>query len=294
MRLTVAKVVPADSLGEFSLEAQQGEVAAVFVPLARLQQDLEIPGRVNTLLVSTGLSPPADAAGALRALVRRNAQLEDLGYSVETLEPTGVLSVGSAAGLLDEAHAKAATSALQGTGMQASALFTYLANSLRVGDREVPYSLVTALDLSAIQQPPQPAQSNDSRDSIVLNDWAATELKARAGDTVTMEYYAWEEPGRLVTKTTTLNVAGVVPIERGDREMAPTYPGITRFADAGRLGSAVPGGPAPGPQSRRGVLGEVSNDTEGVRRRWRRDSSCGRRDTVDDRDSCPAGARANR
>ncbi|MET0167365.1 MAG: FtsX-like permease family protein, partial [Vicinamibacterales bacterium] len=223
----VANVVPADSLGEFSLEAQQGEVAAVFVPLARLQQDLEISGRVNTLLVSTGLSPPPDAAGALRALVRRNAQLEDLGYSIETLEPTGVLSIGSAAGLLDEAHAKAATSALEGTGMQAGALFTYLANSLRVGDREVPYSLVTALDLSAIQQPPQPVQSNNSKDSIVLNDWAAGELKARAGDTVTMEYYAWEEPGRLVTKTTTLSVAGVVPIERGDRKMAPTYPGIT-------------------------------------------------------------------
>src|SRR6188474_1384392 len=148
MRLTVAKVVPADSLGEFSLEAQQGEVAAVFVPLARLQQDLEISGRVNTLLVSTGLSPPPDAAGALRALVRRNAQLEDLGYSIETIDPTGVLSIGSAAGLLDEAHAKAAASALEGTGMQAGALFTYLANSLRVGDREVPYSLVTALDLS--------------------------------------------------------------------------------------------------------------------------------------------------
>ncbi|HYJ93060.1 MAG TPA: FtsX-like permease family protein, partial [Vicinamibacterales bacterium] len=227
MRLTVAKVVPADSLGEFSLEAQQGEVAAVFVPLARLQQDLEISGRVNTLLVSTGLSPPPDAAGALRALVRRNAQLEDLGYSIETIEPTGVLSIGSAAGLLDEAHAKAATSALEGTGMQAGALFTYLANSLRVGDREVPYSLVTALDLSAIQQPPQPVQSNDSKDSIVLNDWAAGELKARAGDIVTMEYYAWEEPGRLVTKTTTLNVTGVVPVERGDRKMAPTYPGIT-------------------------------------------------------------------
>jgi len=227
MRLTVAKVVAADSLGEFSLEAQQGEVAAVFVPLARLQQELEISGRVNTLLVSTGLSPPADPAEALRALVRRNAQLEDLGYSIETIEPTGVLSIGSAAGLLDEAHAKAATSALQGTGMQAGALFTYLANSLRVGDREVPYSLVTALDLGAIQQSPQQAQSNDSKDSIVLNDWAATELKAGAGDTVTMEYYAWEEPGRLVTKTTTLNVAGVVPVERGDRKMAPTYPGIT-------------------------------------------------------------------
>jgi ABC-type lipoprotein release transport system permease subunit len=42
-----------------------------------------------------------------------------------------------------------------------------------------------------------------------------------------MEYYAWEEPGRLVTKTTMFTVAGVVPIDRGDRNMVPTYPGIT-------------------------------------------------------------------
>ena len=294
MRLTVAEVVPADSLGEFSLEAQQGEVAAVFVPLARLQQDLEISGRVNTLLVSTGLSPPPDAAGALRALVRRNAQLEDLGYSVETLEPTGVLSVGSAAGLLDEAHAKAATSALQGSGMQASALFTYLANSLRVGDREVPYSLVTALDLSAIQQPPQPTQSNDSRDSIVLNDWAATELKARAGDTVTMEYCAWEEPGRLVTKTTTLNVAGVVPIDRGDRKMAPTYPGIT---DSPTLDDWDPPFPVDLRRIRKvdeQYLGEVSNDTEGVCPAADGTTTLADTIRIDDRDSCPAGRGRNR
>jgi len=113
--------------------------------------------------------------------------------------------------------------------MQASAMFTYLANSLRVGDREVPYSLVTALDLATIQpsSQPSPTPPNDAKSSIVLNDWAANELQARAGDAVTMEYYAWEEPGRLVSKTTTLSVAAVVPIDRGDRKMAPSYPGIT-------------------------------------------------------------------
>jgi len=38
MRLTVANVVPADSLGEFSLEAQQGEVVAVFVPAGSMSR----------------------------------------------------------------------------------------------------------------------------------------------------------------------------------------------------------------------------------------------------------------
>ncbi len=226
VRLTVAEILPGESLGEFSLEAQQGDVSAVFVPLSRLQQDLDIPDRVNTILVSSGLSPPADAAAALRSLVRREAQLEDLGYQVETADAPGVLVIGSGSGLLDNAHATAAMDALKGTSMQASALFTYLANSIRLGEREVPYSLVTALDFTTIEPISQPA-STDAKASIVLNDWAARELQARSGDVVTMEYYSWEEPGRLVAKTTTLTVSGVVPIERGDRSMVPSYPGIT-------------------------------------------------------------------
>jgi ABC-type lipoprotein release transport system permease subunit len=226
VRLTIAEILPKESLGEFSLEAQQGDVSAVFVPLSRLHQDLDIPDRVNTILVSRGLSPPADAAAALRSLVRREAQLEDLGYQVETADAPGVLVVGSGSGLLDNAHATAAMDALKGTSMQASALFTYLANSIRLGERAVPYSLVTALDLTTIEPVSQPASTN-VKASIVLNDWAARELQARSGDVVTMEYYAWEEPGRLVTKTTMLTVSGVVPIERGDRSMVPAYPGIT-------------------------------------------------------------------
>jgi ABC-type lipoprotein release transport system permease subunit len=226
VRLTIADILPAESLGEFSLEAQQGDVSAVFVPLSRLQQDLDISGRVNTILVSTGLSPPADPAAALRTLVRGQAQLEDLGYLVETADTAGVLVVGATAGLLDTAHAGAAMDALKGTAMQGSQLFTYLANSMRIGEREVPYSLVTALDLATIEPVSSPT-SAASQDSIVLNEWAARELRATAGDVVTMDYYAWEEPGRLVTRTAKFTVSGVVPIDRGDRNMAPTYPGIT-------------------------------------------------------------------
>ena len=69
LRLTVAGVLPGSSLGEFSLEPQQADVRAVFVPLSRLQQELETPGRVNTLLVS---ARPGRANGGRSAAVARH------------------------------------------------------------------------------------------------------------------------------------------------------------------------------------------------------------------------------
>src|SRR5688572_15691206 len=45
LRLTVRAVVDAAQMGDFTLQAQQGEVRAVFVPLRRLQADLDVAGR---------------------------------------------------------------------------------------------------------------------------------------------------------------------------------------------------------------------------------------------------------
>ena len=146
MRLTVRRVLPASSLGEFALEAKQGEVLAVFVPLSRMQQDLEIEGRVNAMLVSAKEGTTGSRA-AIESMVRQRTQLADLGLSVKAVESQGALSVGSSAGVVDEAHAAAVNEALAANGSKGKTLFTYLANTMRVGDREVPYSLVTALEI---------------------------------------------------------------------------------------------------------------------------------------------------
>jgi putative ABC transport system permease protein len=64
---------------------------------------------------------------------------------------------------------------------------------------------------------------------IVLNDWTARELSARPGDSITLDYYVWEDPGRLVTRSASFQVSAVVPIAglAADRELAPVYPGIS-------------------------------------------------------------------
>jgi ABC-type lipoprotein release transport system permease subunit len=224
LRVTVADVLPREALGEFSLEPTQADVRAVFVPLADLQRELEIEGRVNTLLASRREEAPNGSA-SLGSLLPRHATLEDLGLTITPVEPAHTLVVGSQAGLLDDRQADAARGALTAAGLQPSAVFTYLANSLRIGDREVPYSLVSALDLRQIAP-----DVSTGEDAIVLNQWAADDLGARAGDTLAMEYYVWEEPGQLVTRSATFTVAGIVPIASGGRDLAPAYPGISDSA----------------------------------------------------------------
>ena len=52
MRATVRAVLPESGLGGFALRPNQGEVRAIYLPLARLQRELERPDRVNAIVVA--------------------------------------------------------------------------------------------------------------------------------------------------------------------------------------------------------------------------------------------------
>jgi len=223
LRVTVRQVVPAAQMGEFSVDPRQGDVRAVFVPLSRMQPDPETDGLTNPALVST--VPGTDALPALERMVRSSASLEDIGLRVRTLDARGVVEIGSDMGLLDDGRMAAVRQAIAFSATQAQEVFTYLANGLRIGDRDIPYSLVTAMDLHAIA--PAAVASADNVPAIVLNRWAATELGANVGDPVAMEYYVWEDPGQLVTRSAEFRVAGIVPVDAADRDLAPVYPGIS-------------------------------------------------------------------
>jgi putative ABC transport system permease protein len=229
VRLTVREVLPASSLGEFSLQPQQGDVRAAFVPLARLQQDLDLGDRVNALLVSA--KPGAGGGGHLENLVRLHATVEDLGLKLRVLQAQHVLSLESDGSLIDRAREEAATGAARELQMQALPVFTYLANSIGIGTRQIPYSLVTAFELSLIA--PDVHAEETSLPPIVLNEWAARDLAAKVGDRVTLEYYLWEDPGRLATHTESFRLVSIVPLKgaAADRDFAPTYPGITESAN---------------------------------------------------------------
>jgi ABC-type antimicrobial peptide transport system permease subunit len=192
-------------LPSFSLRPQQGDVRAVYVPLARLQRDLNQPGKVNTILLSHA---PID--------LKQHYTLADVGLRVRTLEKPACLSLEADSALLSDAVATAA----QSLGFRTQPILTYLINGIRGGKHEIPYSLVTALDSELA-----PA----SESGITLNDWAARELGAHIGDPVTLEYYVWRSDARLHTETAQFRVEHIVPLAgaAADPDFAPDYPGIT-------------------------------------------------------------------
>lgn len=226
VRLVVGAVLDADALGEFSLQPQQGDVLAAFVSLPDLQDTLEVGARVNAVLVSDSDEGTADA-GAFEALVRRHAALADMGLKVRALDQQQAIAVEASAALLDDPRAEAARAAAAPLGLQPWPVFTYLVNTMRVGDREIPYSLVSAVELEAVA--PDLVTGEWSVIPIVLNEWAARDLGARVGDRLTLDYFVWEDPGRLAERSTDTRVAAILPIAgaAADPDLAPEYPGIT-------------------------------------------------------------------
>jgi ABC-type antimicrobial peptide transport system permease subunit len=265
VRLTIREVLAAADLGEFSLRPQQGAVRAVFVPLKRLQKDAEQAGRVNTILLSTNAGDDARSAdeaarsAAIARILRETFQLEDLGVNVRTLDAPHALSLETESAVLGDALRVQAVEAAKEAGFGASAIYSYLANAIRAGGgREIPYSLVTAVDeesfaglrreanqlsaspVSASPVPESPVSASPVSASpveasanqgaaILLNDWAARDLGARVGDAVSLDYYVWRDEGRLETQTAEFRLAGIVQMRglAADRELTPEYPGIS-------------------------------------------------------------------
>jgi ABC-type lipoprotein release transport system permease subunit len=250
VRLTVREVLAAERLGEFSPRAQQGEVRAVFVSLARLQKEAGREGKANALLLSSVNESAEAADGAARVataeqLLRETFALEDLGLNLRVLDTQKALSLESESALLTEETAARARAAARDAGLRPVGVFSYLANTIRANGHEIPYSLVTALEpegfgrlaqsgaganstnatTAAAASQPQQTQTSP----VLLNEWAARDLGVKVGDEVEIEYYLWREEGLLASESAKFRLAGVVPIAglAADRELTPEYPGIS-------------------------------------------------------------------
>jgi putative ABC transport system permease protein len=254
LRVSVPSNIPADStLGEkadstvsrrvkymhrlergisrFSLQPSQMEPRNVYVPLTTLQRLLEIPGKVNVLAVG----------GEERRLADHlKPRLADYGLRAEEFDVGGKKYVQLSAERLVLPEYVIDTTERKFVVAKPQAAVTYLANSINLGDKKIPYSTVTGIDATAKLGPlfdEDGAPVVLAENEIVLNDWAAKQLGAGVDDKVTLKYYEPETThGKLIEQTTEpLTVRIIAPLKDSDgyptavadEHFTPELPGVT-------------------------------------------------------------------
>ncbi|MEQ8846585.1 ABC transporter permease [Botrimarina sp.] len=205
-RVKVAAVAPPRGLARFSLTPTQAPPRNVFLPLAAAQRLVGAEGKANTLLAAAA---PEEVAGAL------SPRLVDYGLQLGEVRP-GVWQLEAEQLVLPAAVVEAARSAWSGHPIAEAT--TYLANTIRLGDRSIPYSTVTGVDGAASLVPVAGLADGE----VALSSWAAEDLGAKVGDRVTLTYYEPESTHGVLSEAApvTLRVAQIAPLEGPDG--APT------------------------------------------------------------------------
>jgi len=204
MRLTVGGVATDAEFGRFGLQANQASPLNAFLPLSYLQGKVGQPGRAN-LLLAAGPEPdlkrhwtPADAA-------------------LEWRDTPGGSELRTDRVFIDPAIVAAAPA------RERELVLTYFVNELRDGPRATPYSMVAAAG-----PPLLPPDMGD--EEIIVNQWLAEDLQARAGDELQLTYFVLDATHRLEEKRSAFRVRGVAPMDGplADRTLMPDFPGIAK------------------------------------------------------------------
>jgi putative ABC transport system permease protein len=233
-RLKVSAIIPAEGLGRFGLRPTQQLPQNAFVAAETLAGMLEQPGKVNALLIAgpeSAAQPDAQLDGRLQRDLKPT--LDDCGFSLVEVRPS-CWQLASQRLLIDRPAERALTADLAADHPQP--VLTYLANTLRIGEHEIPYSTVAAIDFAA-DPPLGPFEDREGKpvppltdNEIALNTWAADDLGAKIGDEVELVYFEPESThGDIREQTARFRLAAILPLTgaAADRHLTPDLPGVT-------------------------------------------------------------------
>jgi hypothetical protein len=244
LRVRVGAAVTAPVQKEFALHPRQGDVLNVYLALDHLQRELKIGEQINRILLA-GWS----GEGLARRL-RARFRLEDMGLRLRPGVEPGEVILEPENRLLSDPVAEGALEAGKSLGILTRAVVARSAEWLRAGSARIPYPVVAAVDEGTL------AEINGDRPlsatrltPIVLNEWAAADLRVRPGDKVSLDHPIRSDAGRLGMETVEFEVAGVAGLRgmAADRDLRPLEPLVfeparlrPRDAEYRRLHGATP------------------------------------------------------
>lgn len=236
--LELVEIVPAEGLARFNLQASQQIPANAFLSLRTLQAGLDQDGKANAIFVASK-DPQRVAPNRTFFDLKESLRpsLADLGLSLKTVS-IGYEDDGDARSILEyqtlindrmlfsDEQSLVVEQALSQVSPQS--MLTYMSTKLQrlgadgspVGDI-VPYSTITAVDSVAPLGPlvDKAGQAIVLQDNeIALNDWTASAMGAKVGETIRVTYFEPESShSEPVEVSKDFVLREIVPITEPDR-----------------------------------------------------------------------------
>ena len=208
LRRTVGAIVSAEDFGSFQLIASQVSPDSVFVPLADLQTQIEMDGKVNVLLASQPTFTRDSTA------LEKAKTLPDFALKLQRVTaPRTEWEVSTDRVFMDRSLASKLLARPESYGV-----LTYLVNGFTSAKGATPYSMVTATD-----------KLNVRPSEIVITQWLAEDHGLSVGDKLNIIYYVVGIGRELKEQTATFTVSGILPMDDPNvtRAWTPDFPGVS-------------------------------------------------------------------
>lgn len=245
LRAAIKAVAGEKQLGRFNLKVSQTSPFNVFISQKRLQELMDFQNRANVMLLRAGSGQgyreiheairrhfSAGDAGLITRFDQEAQQAEVTSHRVFidnalSSQLAGIALVPEDRSIVPEDHSVAQPD----SPATAEGILTYFVNSLSTPRGKTPYSFVSTLPATMLQQ-----------DEIFINRWLAEDLSAGEGDTIIMNYFVVGPLRELTVDSARFVVRSVVPMEGryGDRGLMPDLPGLSDAGNCRDWNTGVP------------------------------------------------------
>jgi len=208
----IKEIADQQSMGFFNLKNSQTAPYNLFLSLDKLNSLMKFDGKANCLLIS---APKLDTQ-QIGVFLDSCFTTEDAGLKVKEISLLKETQITSERVFIEDQIVVALKPM-----KESKAILTYFANSLEFNGKSTPYSFISTIN------------DNELKDNdIVINSWVASDLGAKAGDSLEVKYFEIGPLRQLVEKQAKFSIKKVVPIEGkyADKDLMPSLPGLS---DAG-------------------------------------------------------------
>ena len=224
--MKISKILRPEEAGNFSLGISQIVPRNLFINLQDLQHDRVSSLKANRLLVAdyNELSESS--------LYKKIAEIlvpADIGLSIRKSEVTGEYEIISDRVFIDSSLVSGILDLIPGS----FPVITYLANSLKSGNNETPYSFVSGLSTSA--------EMNIADDEIIISKWLADDLGAKPGNEISLTWY--QPVGNLLEeREKSFVISRITENEKrfSDPSLMPEFPGISGTTSCSSWDAGIP------------------------------------------------------